>query len=76
MKTQKQEIIWVGRIDQVYGDSMIAFGRSEKEVENLLFKEYKEMGKPTMSITRPQNMAEEPSQIYWSIMVHGFNQWQ
>jgi len=42
---RKEDIIWVGRIDQVYGDSMIAFGKSEKEVENLLFREYKEMGR-------------------------------
>lgn len=42
---RKEDIIWVGRIDEVYGDSMIAFGKSEKEVERLLFGEYKEMGR-------------------------------
>ena len=42
---KKDTLIWVGRIDQVFGDSMIAFGKSEKEVENLLFKEYKAIGK-------------------------------
>jgi len=38
-------IIWVGRVDSVYGEPMIALGKSEKEVENLLFKEYKAIGK-------------------------------
>lgn len=42
---KEQKNIWVGRIDEVFGDRMIAFGNSEKEVEKLLFKEYKEMGK-------------------------------
>lgn len=42
---RKEDIIWVGRIDEVFGDSMIAFGKSEKEVENLLFIEYKEISR-------------------------------
>lgn len=42
---RKEDIIWVGRIDEVYGDCMIAFGKSKKEVENLLFEEYKEIGR-------------------------------
>ena len=45
LKNVQGGIIWVGRIDEVYGDSMIAFGKSEKEVENLLFKDYKAVGK-------------------------------
>ena len=42
---RKEDIIWVGRIDEVFGDSMIAFGKSENEVENLLFIEYKEISR-------------------------------
>lgn len=42
---RKEDIIWVGRIDEVFGDSMIAFGKSEKEVKTLLFKAYKDIGR-------------------------------
>tara|TARA_R110002020_G_scaffold49929_2_gene141741 strand:- start:857 stop:1195 length:339 start_codon:yes stop_codon:yes gene_type:complete len=38
-------LIWVGRMDEVHGDTLIAFGHSEKEVQTLLFKKYKEVAK-------------------------------
>ena len=44
-KNKTPNIIWVGRVEEVYGDPMIAFGSSEKEVKSLLFKEYKAIGK-------------------------------
>jgi hypothetical protein len=42
---KKGDFIWVGRMDEVHGDTLIAFGKSEKEVESLLFKKYKEIAK-------------------------------
>jgi len=35
--------IWVGRCDEVHGEVLIAFGTSEENIKDLLYKEYKDI---------------------------------
>tara|TARA_R110000824_G_scaffold21748_14_gene80821 strand:+ start:2130 stop:2519 length:390 start_codon:yes stop_codon:yes gene_type:complete len=42
---EKSNILWVARVDDVYGDSMISFGKTEAEAKTVLFKEYKDVGR-------------------------------